>query len=101
MCLHVREHIHVCPTGWMECVCMCVHLWVYKEERCEFMRSCAHVSFCLHVCISDLTCLCVVLSGTGFRVCVYEREKGKKRDKQSGDTQMSEKETDFGLWNED
>lgn len=34
-------------------------------------------------------------------VCVYEGEKGKKRDKQSGDTQMSEKETDFGLWNED
>lgn len=32
---------------------------------------------------------------------MYERGKGKKRDKQSGDTQMKERKTDFDLWNEE
>ncbi len=82
VCLHGHERIHVCPTGGMVCVCVCVcvfvQLWTYKE-RCVFMCSCAHVSFCLHTCISDWTCLCVVLSGMGFCVCVCEGKRKKER----------------------
>lgn len=77
--LHVHEHIHVCTTGGMVYVCVCVfvQLWTYKE-RCVFVFLCTCVSFCLHMCISNWTCLCVVLSGMGFCVCVREGKEEKR-----------------------
>lgn len=90
--------------GGLECVCnMCVRLCtcVYIKRRgvslcvlvhmCVFLPAHVHFWFDLFVCCFEWNRI----------LCVYGREKGKKRDKQSGDTQMKERKTDFDLWNEE
>lgn len=74
MCLHVREHIHVCPTGGMECVYMCVHLCTcgfikgrgvslcVLVHMCVFLPARVHFRFDLFVCCFEwnwISCVCV------------------------------------------